>query len=41
MILASFHGMPQKYVDKGDPYQAQCVATTTPCASAWASMRTS
>ena len=28
MIVASFHGMPQKYVDKGDPYQAQCVATT-------------
>lgn len=28
LILASFHGMPQAYVDKGDPYQAQCVATT-------------
>ena len=28
IILASFHGMPQKYVDKGDPYQAQCIATT-------------
>jgi protoporphyrin/coproporphyrin ferrochelatase len=27
LILASFHGMPQKYIDKGDPYQAQCVAT--------------
>ena len=27
VIVASFHGMPQKYVDKGDPYQAQCVAT--------------
>jgi ferrochelatase len=27
-IVASFHGMPQKYIDKGDPYQAQCVATT-------------
>ncbi len=27
IIVASFHGMPQKYVDKGDPYQAQCVAT--------------
>ena len=26
-ILASFHGMPQTYIDKGDPYQAQCVAT--------------
>jgi ferrochelatase len=28
LIVASFHGMPQKYVDQGDPYQAQCVATT-------------
>jgi ferrochelatase len=27
VIVASFHGMPQKYIDKGDPYQAQCVAT--------------
>jgi protoporphyrin/coproporphyrin ferrochelatase len=27
-IVASFHGMPQEYVDKGDPYQAQCEATT-------------
>ena len=27
-ILASFHGLPQDYVDKGDPYQAQCVQTT-------------
>jgi protoporphyrin/coproporphyrin ferrochelatase len=28
LIVASFHGMPQQYADKGDPYQAQCVATT-------------
>jgi protoporphyrin/coproporphyrin ferrochelatase len=28
LIVASFHGMPQKYVDKGDPYQAHCIATT-------------
>ena len=28
LIVASFHGMPQKYVDNGDPYQAQCLATT-------------
>jgi ferrochelatase len=28
VIVASFHGMPQEYVDKGDPYYAQCVATT-------------
>jgi ferrochelatase len=28
IIVASFHGMPQKYIDKGDPYQSQCIATT-------------
>src|ERR1700688_5287160 len=28
MIVASYHGMPQKYIDQGDPYQAQCIATT-------------
>ncbi len=28
VILASFHGIPQEYVDKGDPYQAQCIETT-------------
>jgi ferrochelatase len=28
IIVASFHGMPQAYIDKGDPYQAQCIATT-------------
>jgi ferrochelatase len=27
VILASFHGMPQAYVDKGDPYYEQCVET--------------
>ncbi len=27
VILASFHGLPQDYVEKGDPYQQQCVAT--------------
>jgi len=26
-IIASFHGMPQSYIAKGDPYQAQCVAS--------------
>jgi ferrochelatase len=26
--MASFHGMPKAYVDKGDPYLAQCIATT-------------
>ena len=28
LIVASFHGMPKSYVDKGDPYQGHCVATT-------------
>src|SRR6202163_2201237 len=28
LIVASFHGMPQKYIDKGDPYSAHCIATT-------------
>jgi ferrochelatase len=28
LIVASFHGMPQKYIDQGDPYAAQCLATT-------------
>jgi ferrochelatase len=28
IIVASFHGMPQKYIEQGDPYYAQCVATT-------------
>jgi ferrochelatase len=28
LIVASYHGMPQKYVDKGDPYESQCIATT-------------
>jgi protoporphyrin/coproporphyrin ferrochelatase len=28
MIIASYHGMPQSYVDKGDPYAEQCAETT-------------
>ena len=27
IILASFHGVPQDYVDKGDPYYAHCLQT--------------
>jgi protoporphyrin/coproporphyrin ferrochelatase len=27
LIVASFHGMPKEYVDKGDPYYSQCIAT--------------
>lgn len=26
-LMLSFHGIPQRYVRNGDPYQAQCVAT--------------
>ena len=28
VIVASFHGMPQKYIDNGDPYARQCAVTT-------------
>ena len=27
VILASFHGLPEAYVDQGDPYQCQCMDT--------------
>lgn len=27
VLLASFHGIPREYVDKGDPYEAQCIET--------------
>ena len=27
-ILASYHGLPKSYVEKGDPYYAQCALTT-------------
>jgi protoporphyrin/coproporphyrin ferrochelatase len=28
VILASYHGIPKRYADKGDPYGSQCVKTT-------------
>jgi ferrochelatase len=28
VIVASYHGMPQDYVRKGDPYESQCAKTT-------------
>jgi ferrochelatase len=28
MILVSYHGMPEDYLRKGDPYYCQCAATT-------------
>lgn len=33
-IIASFHGIPQSYVDQGDPYQCQCMDTTDALRSA-------
>jgi ferrochelatase len=27
-IITSYHGLPQSYVDKGDPYQGECLRTT-------------
>jgi ferrochelatase len=27
-IIATFHGMPQKYADAGDPYHGQCLETS-------------
>ncbi len=27
-LIATFHGMPQKYLDKGDPYHCQCCKTS-------------
>jgi protoporphyrin/coproporphyrin ferrochelatase len=27
ILLATFHGMPRKYLDKGDPYHCQCLKT--------------
>ncbi|MGF7150731.1 ferrochelatase [Sphingomonas zeicaulis] len=34
LILASFHGMPQRTLDLGDPYYHQCVETTRLLAAA-------
>jgi ferrochelatase len=28
LVVASYHGLPRSYVDRGDPYYAQCVETT-------------
>ncbi|HLI98576.1 MAG TPA: ferrochelatase [Bradyrhizobium sp.] len=28
IIVASYHGMPRNYVERGDPYERQCIATT-------------
>jgi protoporphyrin/coproporphyrin ferrochelatase len=28
VIVASYHGMPEDYVRKGDPYEGQCIRTT-------------
>ena len=28
VVLASYHGMPQKYLERGDPYYCQCMKTS-------------
>ncbi len=28
VVIASFHGLPRDYLDKGDPYHCQCQKTT-------------
>lgn len=28
LILASYHGLPKRYVDEGDPYQNECIETS-------------
>lgn len=33
-LLFSFHGLPQRYVDAGDPYQQQCQASAAAIAAA-------
>ena len=34
VILASYHGLPKSYIDKGDPYAQQCSLTTERLAEA-------
>ena len=31
VILASYHGVPEAYIEKGDPYVAHCAETTRCC----------
>ena len=33
-LLMSFHGLPQEYIELGDPYQAECELTATELAAA-------
>lgn len=33
LLVMSFHGMPQRYVDAGDPYQVQCQRTANALAT--------
>lgn len=35
-LVFSYHGLPQRYCDKGDPYYQQCLATTMKLADALA-----
>jgi protoporphyrin/coproporphyrin ferrochelatase len=33
-VLLSFHGLPQRFVDEGDPYECECARTVTALAAA-------
>ncbi|XPE67344.1 ferrochelatase [Shigella flexneri] len=35
LLLLSYHGIPQRYADKGDDYPQRCRTTTCELASAW------
>jgi len=34
-IILSYHGVPQQYLDRGDPYHCQCVVTTRLIREQW------
>ena len=36
LLMASYHGLPKRYVDEGDPYQNECIETTERLAKALA-----
>ena len=39
VIVASYHGMPQEYVQKGDPYESQCRRDDASCLRAQLGLR--
>ena len=36
VLVASYHGMPKRYLMEGDPYHCQCAKTRGCCANGWA-----